>query len=626
MYRQMIAGFLVGIHFLNGLINVTPNVLEEENKTNEMENVRIAENEFETPNGMSAKEFCEYCEEYFGEKYSREIPGISMAVVSHGKIVYEKGFGYSNVEEQIPSNPETTVYEYGSVSKLFTWVSLMQLAEEGRISLTDDVKPYLPESFLMPTSYEKEITFLDLMNHQAGYDDYVLQVFLKEQRACSLREALEEHKVNQLYEPGYASSYSNYSVALAGYLVETITGMPEDQYVKEAIFQKAGMEHATLSTNWYKDETLVANKANVYTLDGNELCEQNWTHVPMYPAGGANGTVRDLANFAMALLDQSGHPLFEKSETVSEMLSPSYEAAPGVEGIAHGFIEYDGEYPTYWHNGETMYSSTFFAVVPELEFGLVACVNSDNIEPLEEFCFTVLGKQEVVMDTPEKNLPDTKEVEGWYGTFQSPHNNATEFFGLISLLEYQHVKAVDESHIMIGEEQYLQIRPYVYQSMETGRKIAFCLKDGSVYKMASMLDAIKVSTITYWSMVGRVAGFGLILLSVVIAIVLLFVKLVSNKRTLYEVVPGGIIAAWMIVFGNIVSFLSVLNGDGLISQARSFSIMNSILAIMIVGLGTVLLMNKQKDSFWNIWYRLLGMISILGSVLMTAMKMTVLFV
>ena len=427
-----------------------------------LETKQEEENERKTPSGIPLEELEEYCDERIIPALEHEIPGLSIAVVHQGEIVFEKGYGYADIERKIPSDVKNTVYEYGSVTKLFTWISAMKLYEQGKLDLNEDIRTYLPEDFVLPLSYEKPITMLDLMNHQGGFGDYLIHLFSKEGDLVSLREALEENKVDQYYEPGFAGCYSNYGACLAGYIVECVLGMPMHQFVKEEILDVAGMENVTIEPQLSAYPQLKAAKSKVYEFVDGVWEEQNATYVPMYPAGSANGTVESLADFAKALLDFEEHPIFEQEETQKEMLSTSYHAAEGVPGIAHGFIEYDGEVPVYWHDGGTDHSSTFFAIVPERDFGVVICTNtgSKGIRMIQKLGFDMVKKQQPSKEISASNelLPDARLVEGDYQDFREDRKGILRMLTFTRCFDPLKVRAINEKQITIDGKLHTQIK------------------------------------------------------------------------------------------------------------------------------------------------------------------------
>ncbi|MDD4343359.1 MAG: serine hydrolase, partial [Eubacteriales bacterium] len=123
------------------------------------------------------------------------VPGASVSVVKDGEILFSKGYGFSDIENKIPVTPEETVFEYGSINKLFVWVSAMQLAEAGKIDLNENVEKYLPEEVRRNLKYNSSITMLDLMNHTAGFEDTLFDFAQKD--LGSLRKLEETVQISQ---------------------------------------------------------------------------------------------------------------------------------------------------------------------------------------------------------------------------------------------------------------------------------------------------------------------------------------------------------------------------------------------------------------------------------------------
>jgi len=486
--------------------------------------------EWETPSGISSEKIESVCDKAFQDSIGNSIAGGAIVIVKDGKIVFEKGYGYADIKNQIFVDPKTTIFEYGSVTKLFTWTSVMQLAEEGKLDLNVDIRKYLPHDFKLNTNFSKAITMMNLMNHQAGFDDYLIHLFSKPNELADLKSSLYENQVDQVHEPGFAMSYSNYSAALAGYIVECISGEPMYQYVQNHIFQIAGMEHATLNPNYTSNNYVQKYKSLSYNTDGNgKLTKANWSYVPLYPAGSANGTIEELSKFGIALCNEDVNPvLFKNKNGVKNLLSTSYCANKEVSGIAHGFIEYDGEYETYWHNGGTENFSTFFAVVPSEDYAIALVANTANgISTIQKLGFQTVQKKDVVLEKPQKNLPNTKIVQGKYMDFRQVHHGITQLFYLFP--EALDIKAVNNTQISINGDLYTQIKPYLYQNVKTGIKGTFVVESGKVVKYSNMIDYIPV---TWEQKVKQYITYAILacfLLSFLVQIVYLFGTWIRNR-------------------------------------------------------------------------------------------------
>ena len=229
---------------------------------------------------------------------------------------------------------DDSVFEWASITKLTVWVSVMQLWEEGKIDLEADIKTYLPEGFLRNLRYDKPITMLDLMNHQAGFDEMPLY---KKGDKSDLEEQFRDYQPIQSFEPGTTTSYSNFSTALASYIVERISGQKYADYVHEHIFEPLDMDRTAilpdLSDNAYVQEKRKEDKG--YDDQGKLLGDTPFK-LWMYPVGGAVGTLGDLQKFAQALLERK--TLFHRPETWTELYSTT-STHPGTDIVrnAHGF-------------------------------------------------------------------------------------------------------------------------------------------------------------------------------------------------------------------------------------------------------------------------------------------------
>ena len=110
------------------------------------------------------------------EMIGKTVPGACVVISESGKIAFSKGYGCSDMEHLVKMDPRKTVFEWGSISKTFVWVSIMQMEEKGAVDLTEDIRTYLPKGFLKNLRYEEPITLLHLMNHTAGFEEQMLNL------------------------------------------------------------------------------------------------------------------------------------------------------------------------------------------------------------------------------------------------------------------------------------------------------------------------------------------------------------------------------------------------------------------------------------------------------------------
>jgi len=318
-------------------------------------------------------------EQYVNE-HSDTTAGMSVAVFDGNDTIYRNSFGYMDVQNKVPVT-EDTVMEWGSVSKLLVWISVMQLAEQGKINLEADINTYLPKGFLHNRKYDTPVTMRNLMNHDAGFEESVIGMATgKEERIITLEDYLLRFQPRQIYEPGTVCAYSNFSTTLAAYIVERISGVPYYEYVRTNIFEPLKMNDTTicadLSDNLNVKERRMALK--IYTADVNEITP-NMSYIVMYPAGMCISTIGDMQKFAQSLLSENTI-LFHEKETYYELFSAtSYFGTTEIPRNYHGFwsIEAYGT-KVIGHNGNTAGCSSSLLLDIENQLGIVIQTNQLN--------------------------------------------------------------------------------------------------------------------------------------------------------------------------------------------------------------------------------------------------------
>lgn len=342
--------------------------------------VFAAENNEQTPSGIAYSDLEKQIEDYI-EVREETTSSVSITVFSGTNDIASVIYGDANTKDNIKAD-EDTVYEWGSISKMLVWTSVMQLYEQGKIDLNADVRTYLPDGFLSNLSYKEPITTLHLMNHTAGFQETVWDVETTDkEKIISLKDVLLSTAPAQIYEPGTVVSYSNWGAALAAYIVECVSGMDYADYVHENIFEPLGMEHTAIKPDC-SDNTWVENqrkKTNAYyNVQGEyEDYGECRRYILLYPAGSATGTMSDLVRFAKAFLqDSSECPLFTQADTLSVMLSPTLTfSGTDTPRICHGLFSQRYGVSLIGHAGNTTGFSANLVLDTEGGTGIVVMTN-----------------------------------------------------------------------------------------------------------------------------------------------------------------------------------------------------------------------------------------------------------
>jgi CubicO group peptidase (beta-lactamase class C family) len=321
------------------------------------------------------------------EMEKHHIAGAAVSVVKDGKLFFAKGYGDANLKKGIPVDPERTTFRIGSVTKLFTWTAVMQLAEQGKLDLNANINTYL--DFRIPDTYPQPITLKDLMTHTAGFEDRGYERLAKDPNdLVPPREWLVSHVPARVRPPGEVASYSSYGTALAGYIVARVSGEPYDQYVQEHILNPLGMAHTTAHSPTPQDIRAHASEGYTYK-DGAFKAFPDYSDLgqpAMAPAGGMQSSATDMARFMIAQLRDGRHgdanaggARILKESTLRQMHSTLYTPDPRLLGTAYGFFDFsDNGQRTIGHKGESDPIDSLLLLLPDQNLGVFVVYNSQG--------------------------------------------------------------------------------------------------------------------------------------------------------------------------------------------------------------------------------------------------------
>lgn len=259
---------------------------------------------------------------------------ITMALPMHANAdeayAVKESFYYS-VEGKMQSLDDENICDWGGISDLFVWVSIMQLKEEGLLDLEASALNFLPDDFKSQVGFRYDFTILDLMNHTAGFQaNQAGHILLQGENFTSLSEWLITNKTPQIHESGEYVAYSDYGVTLAAYIVENVTGIAYYDYVHENILKPANMTETAVFYD-HSDNDYVSAGTNSATY-----------RFGFYPSNSARGTMADMAKFVEALI--SDEDILFKPETRDEFFTCTlkYRDASnmGDARMAHGLAYY----------------------------------------------------------------------------------------------------------------------------------------------------------------------------------------------------------------------------------------------------------------------------------------------
>ncbi|WP_299003747.1 serine hydrolase domain-containing protein [uncultured Caulobacter sp.] len=322
------------------------------------------------------------------------IAGVTISVVQNGQVVLKKGYGFANLGQRRPVDPDKTLFRIASISKTFTWIALMNEIESGHMRLDGPVNLYLPEPLQLKDQGKKtQVRLRDLMTHTGGFEDRAMgQLFERDpNRIRPLADYLRQERPRRVREPGLLPSYSNYGVALAGAAVANVTGKPFEQLVSEEIILPAGMRHTTFreARPWRDNLPAPMSEELAAELsDGFSWTSLGWKVQPrefigqVAPAGSASSTAGDMARYMTLLLNGGvidGKTVFSP-KTAQAFRTPMYRPAPEAAGWNAGFqdIPLPGSRRGFGHAGATLFFHSNMVIAPDLGLGVFISVNTDS--------------------------------------------------------------------------------------------------------------------------------------------------------------------------------------------------------------------------------------------------------
>lgn len=377
---------------------------------------------------LSAKEVKAFTDAYFAKpKVSDMLAGALVVIVKDDKVLLNTGFGYANLETKNKIDPDRTLFRMASISKSITATAIMQLVEEGKIDLKQDITTYMPDINIVNNT-GKPVTVEHLLTHTTGFDytdsDSVPPQFIKNGEV-SLADFIQANTPKVVRLPGEVYRYDNLASSMQGYIVERVSGQPFEDYVNTHIFEPLQMKRATFRM----DKDIITNLATGYNLNREPI--QPYPNMPtIAPEGGMFATGTDMANFIITHLNKGefGASRILKEETVRLMHQTHVDAA-GIPLMSYGFESFLHKS----HNGQTVIGKggdlngyhSWLWLLPDQNMGGMIVVNSDASIPIREDFFTAFmnhfyPEQQIQKNDYSLNQEHLNSFEGFYRSLRTP--------------------------------------------------------------------------------------------------------------------------------------------------------------------------------------------------------------
>lgn len=424
-----------------------------------------------------------------------DVAGAVVVVVKGGEVLLQKGYGYADVAARKPVDPERTLFRPGSVAKLFTWTAVMQLVEQGKLDLDADVNSYL--DFAIPPRAGKPITLRNLMTHTGGFDEAARALIVTDPAdMASLEQGLKRWIPPRIADAGSTPSYSNYGAALAGYIVQRVSGEAFDDYIERHIFAPLGMQHSTFrqplpkqfEPEMSKGYKLGSEKPKPYELVGG-----------LAPAGALAATGADMGRFMIAHLQGGalGSNRILRDETTKQMHGTAFDMIPPLNRMLLGFYENDTNgHRVVTHAGDTQWFHSELNLFVDDGVGLFLSLNSLGKEAAAAPIRSALFEEWSDRYLPGPLEPGTVDsstakahAQQLAGRYYLSRRGHTTFFAVLGLLSQVKVVAKDDGTITLPlnglnsqPKEFTEIAPYVWRNVAGSDRIAASVENGRVLR------------------------------------------------------------------------------------------------------------------------------------------------
>ena len=597
----------------------------------------------EPPHALTADDVHAFLDGFVPMQLEREdIGGAVVLVVKDGAILFAKGYGYSDVEKKTPVTVDATLFRPGSISKLFTWTAVMQLAEQGKIDLDRDINEYL--DFKIPAKFGKPITLRNIMTHTTGFEEQIKDLITEDAApSATLKQHLVNHIPERIFPPGTTPAYSNYGASLAGYIVERVSGRPFNEYVAENIFKPLGMSHSTFAQPLPAE--LKPLMSNGYRVGSGK--SKPFEIIEEAPAGALAATAADLSRFMIAHLQngklESAQIL--RQETATLMHSRQFGLSPALNGMCLGFYEESRNGKRIiGHGGDTVYFHSDLHLMLENGIGFFVSYNSagkGDISPRSALWYHFLDRYFPYTPPKVEKLAsadaDAKTVAGRYLTTR---RSESTFLKVGAIEENVRVTPDENGTLKIepfkdfnGQiKKWQEIAPLVYRSVNGQDLLAFVhdaqgnmvLAPNFPAAAEQRISLVKSADFNQALMLGVLIVMGLTLVCWPIAAMIR-----GHYHQRLELDAGYLrLRPWVRVvcavdIAFVLIFLMVLTGDGINALSSKTDLkFHAIQCLGVLGaLGTIIVLLASLRSwrdphtwFWGKVWNLLLLLACLGFV------------
>lgn len=424
---------------------------------------------------IDPKEFEQFLDSFFAEQMQKEhIPGAAFAFVKDNKVFFKKGYGFANLERRQRVSPDSTIFRIGSISKVFTAEAVIQLADQGKVSLTADVNRYL-KRVKVPATFTQQVTAAHLISHTAGFDEIRPGTQAPDKESVLPLADFLRGRLVRLWQPGQIPMYSTYGITLAGLLVEDVSGMAFEDYLAKNIWHPLAMSRTCISVPpALADDTAVGYE---FVKDSGTHQPQKWEWYHTTPASSINSTAADMATWIIAHLQNGryGDVRILSEQAAREMHRTHATGHPKIHGLAYGFDEdMYGDIRMLEHSGNMAGFSSLVILIPGQNAGFFVVNHGENSQLRDNLKWALMERYYSPMH--KASVPEPSEdfnarahlFVGRYGAITYCHTCQGREPGMVL-----RVNANTDGTLTLNGRRWIEVEPLLFVREDGASKIAF---------------------------------------------------------------------------------------------------------------------------------------------------------
>ncbi len=448
--------------------------------------------------------------------------GAVLSVIKDGSIILSKGFGYADEYNNIAVDDKYTAFRIGSVSKTFVAVAAQILNQEGKIDMNSDISIYLEDNF---PKFNYPVTMHQLLTHTAGFEELITGIaVINVSETEPLSESVRKYTPEQVFKPGEVCSYSNYGIALAAYVIESITQIDFAQFCMERIFLPLNMNNTTYE---YMHDIALVSKA--YLPNGNETLEP---YINLYPEGSAVSTAHDMAKYMIWLLDDKDNRILSDSFK-NQLFIKQFAMSEEMEGGGYVWNRKVRNHKIYHDKkGETKNFYTRIALYPEVNTGIFLSLNtyvpeSEINAVMNKATDLLYGKFE---EKEIDNMNVDTKITGLYVNNWSSFKTPEKILSYIIPNKIIKISKNNEGEFLLNDEKITPIGDNTYTS--SIGIIKFIEKNDNI--IIATESAITYSKVQLWH--SKIIQLSIPILFIVFSLIFL-IRGVILKKAIYIIYP-----------------------------------------------------------------------------------------